>query len=196
MNSNNTVTTLQKTELQVADLYQLLQIREFNLTQFAAEKEITDNTIGLLDYLRTLLEECNFKSKWHWLNLVMKYYTAPQLFNLIMDCQSIAEFADRIEFDGQINAEFKQLYANDECLSEIILQDAKYLILLIQILIDPDLSFSAAYFRVGIYNQIPFASYELIDDNDEFADGENYATFLQRAIEIANNNSEKNYVLL
>lgn len=170
--------------LSVDELYQQLKIREFNLVQFSSEDEIISNAVGILDYLQELISECGFKSKWPWMNMVMKYFSGREFFNLIISCQSVAEVAERIEFDGRMNAEFRKLYSNDtRPLSDAMLEEARYLVTFMRILIDEEITFSAAYFRVGYYNQTPFASFELIDDTGDLSDGESYEQFMERILQ-------------
>lgn len=168
----------------LADLYTQFNIRDFTLTQFATEEEISSNSIGTFEYLRDVIVQSNYQSEWPWINMVMKHFSGTEFFNLIVSCESIAEVAERIEFDGRMNAEFKQLYANDtRSLSDAMLAEARYLVRFMQILIDEDITFSAAYFHIGIYNNIPFASFELFDDNQQMIDGELYTDFIKRILE-------------
>lgn len=168
----------------LADLYTQFNIRDFTLTQFATEEEISSNSIGTFEYLRDVIVQSNYQSEWPWINMVMKHFSGTEFFNLIVSCESIAEVAERIEFDGRMNAEFKQLYANDtRSLSDAMLAEARYLVGFMQILIDEDITFSAAYFHIGIYNNTPFASFELFDDNQQMIDGELYTDFIKRILE-------------
>lgn len=174
------------------ELYQKLQIRDFKLTQFATEEEITTNSIGILDYIREIIARSNYQSEWPWINMVMKHFSGTEFFNLIISCESIAEVAERIEFDGRMNAEFKQLYANDNrSLSDAMLAEARYLVKFMQILIDEDITFSAAYFHIGTYNNTPFASFELFDDSQQMIDGESYSDFIQRIIDQISSDTEQ-----
>lgn len=164
----------------IADVYEAFKIKEFNFVQFASQDEIVENSIGLLDYLQEVVSSNNFKSPWKWLNIVFKHYSGAEFFNLMIDCRSIGEFAEKIEFDGRINEEFKQLYNGDKrSLSEVIVEEARALVLLIRILIDEEMIFSAAYFRIGMINSEPFASFELFDDSNQHAEGETKTEFIE-----------------
>lgn len=164
----------------IADVYETFKIKEFNFVQFSSQEDIVSNSIGLLDYLQEVIASANFKSPWKWLNIVFKHYSGEEFFNLMIGCQSIAEFAEKIEFDGRITDDFKQLYINDRrSLSEAIIEEARALVLLIRILIDEEMIFSAAYFRIGIINSEPFASFELFDESNQRIDGESKTEFIE-----------------